>query len=159
MSIAALDPNGTSSPTRDEARTIPADIAAERALIGAGLLDEGAAHVVAGVDPSAWYVEQHREIAAAIATVLDEGGRSDVVTVADAARRAGHTVDAVDLQLMLVEVPSVSSAGPHYAPIVERHARHRRLVELADQLSAAAMEGRDDRLEDIARRISDEVDR
>jgi replicative DNA helicase len=82
----------------------------------------------------------------------------DPLTVADALRCAGrHEIGLEVLHRLFVETPSVSSAG-RYSTIVRRHARHRRLVHAAHDLSAAAMAGDENQIRTAAARIATELE-
>lgn len=127
---------------------VPADPDAERALIGAAFLDRIAAQVAADVPSDAWYVDDHRATADAIRAALAESSeRPDIVLVAHEIRRAGRSYPTVPQLSELANATYSASMAPRYAEIVERHARHRRLIHLADVLSAAAMAGDEQRID------------
>jgi replicative DNA helicase len=126
---------------------IPADVDAERALLGAALFDRGAATIAAGVQPEDWHLADHRHTADAIRSLLTDEQHLDQIIVADRVRLAGeHHPTTAELTVLVNLTPSVSSAQ-RYADIVARHARHRRLIHLADLLTAAAMAGDKDRID------------
>ncbi|MEO6653317.1 MAG: DnaB-like helicase N-terminal domain-containing protein [Ilumatobacteraceae bacterium] len=136
---------------------LPADVYVEAALLGAALLDAKASAIVAELDPYDWYSPTHRTIAVAVVELVRAGHPVDPLTVADGIRHAGHHDIGVEiLHRLFVETPSVSSAG-RYSSIVRRHARGRRLVHAAHELSTAAMTGDEDQIRAAAGRIATEL--
>ena len=137
---------------------MPADVDVEAALLGGSLLNAHAATIVAELNPSDWFAPMHRAIAAAVAELVRAGDPVDPLTVADALRCAGHHEIGLEvLHRLFVETPSVSSAG-RYSSILQRHARHRRLVHAAHELSAAAMTGDEDQIRTAADRSATELE-
>jgi replicative DNA helicase len=137
---------------------VPADVDVEAALLGAALLNAHAATTVAELDPADWFAPMHRAIAVAVAELVRAGEPVDPLTVADALRTAGHHEIGLEfLHRLLVDTPSVSSAD-RYSTIIRRHARHRRLVHAAHDLSAAAMTGDEDQIRTAADRIAAELE-
>lgn len=120
------------------ARRPPHDLAAERALLGAALLDRHAAGVVAALDAGDFYAPVHGHIAAAIAALHRRDEPSDPVTVAAELRTAGLLdveggVPTADLVVLQAGTPSTTRA-PSYAAIVREHAAARRVLAIAGEL-------------------------
>jgi replicative DNA helicase len=141
------DSNGITAP-EDAATTSSTDgisvaVAAGRALLGAALLSPDAASVVIEVDPVSWPTSDLRAIALAVVQTYSSGRPVDPIVLAEQLHRSGANVALEDLtEMMLVDVPAVSLAA-YYAEILARYQRDRQLVELADQLGRAALEGQD----------------
>lgn len=125
----------------------PADFAAEEAVLGAQLLSMPRAFDV-DVDPDDFYKPGHRHIAEAIRDVHGEGRPVDPITVADQLNRVGllDVVGGIEalhcMQNGNGHGPPASNVAQH-AAIVKRHARHRRYIHDAGELSGAAMAGDD----------------
>lgn len=118
--------------------TPPANLEAERALLGALLLNvtrafPQVAEVLADDD---FYLPQHQAVYRAILAARDRGG--DPVLVDEELRRAGHKGVALsDLNDLLAAVPTAENAA-HYARIVRDDAVRRRLIDqLATVMRAA----------------------
>ena len=136
---------------------LPADPDAEASLIGAALINRLAAVVVAGVALGDYFVPRNAIIAGAIRDVVAEAECPDPVLVHDALRSAGHhEIGLADLHELFATTPSVSSA-PRYAAIIRRHARHRRVVHLAHELSGAAMRGQQNEIDRIVAQLVVEI--
>ena len=137
--------------------TLPADPDAEAALIGAALINRPAAVVVAGVALEDYFVQRNATIASAIRDVVAEAETPDPVLVHDALRLAGHhEIGLADLHELFAITPAVSSAR-RYAAIIRRHARHRRVVHLAHELSGAAMRGQQNEIGRIVAQLVVEI--
>jgi DNA-binding transcriptional ArsR family regulator len=128
-------------------RTLPADINAERAVLGSCLLERDAIlevqHLVSQND---FYLEKHAWVYDAIITCLVNKVPPDLVTVADELRRRNRLESiggVVFLTELTDEVPTAVHAE-YYAQIVARCSRQRDLAELSGHILAAAYdEGRD----------------
>ncbi len=134
--VTRVEPfNGRSMTQR---RIAPFDVDAERALIGAGVLNRSAAEHVAAVRLDDWTTSEHRAIATAFRTLLADDVAPDPVLAAD---RSG--VELAAIHDMFANTPAISAA-PHYAEIVTRLGRRRRIVHRASTLSDAALDGKPD---------------
>lgn len=118
----------------------PHDLEAERAALGACLLDDEArADVLRILRPADFYRIGHQEIAAAIVALHDRGVRPDVVLLRDELVRTKR-LDAAGGEEVLHELATVPTAAnaEHYARIVrdragfrEAASRHRRGYQAA----------------------------
>lgn len=122
-------------------RPIPFDIAAERAVLGACLMDREvilAVRNLVAVDD--FYLEQHCFIYQAIINCLVDKVAPDFVTVCGALRRAERfdLVGGAPYLTELVQATPTTAHAAHYARTVSRCARQRRLIELGAEISAAA---------------------
>jgi hypothetical protein len=128
-------------------RDLPADEDAEAAVLGAMLLGPSVGiDVIAtvnglGLRPGDFYVPRHQHVAAAVAAVHDRGDRVDPVLVLDELRHRGllDAVGGIDtLRSFENATPSVTNVDKH-AAVVLAHARRRRVIHLAGDLSTAAL--------------------
>lgn len=113
--------------------TVPQDLDAERALLGAMLLSPDAVEVaVSRVEPGDLASPMHAAIFRAIAALWGDGRRADVVSVVDRMRAdgGGDYADAAALVGLQADTPSVANTGT-YAEIVVRHAAATRLQRIA----------------------------
>lgn len=103
---------------------------AERATLGACLLDPAAAATVAGIISSgSFYPEKHRLIYGALQQLTDAGQPCDIITAGDALQRSGdleRVGGMAYLSELLDACPATSTAG-HYAQAVAEAARLRAL--------------------------------
>lgn len=128
-------------PTGHLQRVPPHDSQTEQHLLGAALLNSDAASVVAGLDPSDFYVPSHAHIAAAIRELVDDQTPVDAGTVAALLRHQGQldgitgegTQGGAYLIHLMSVCPSTGSA-PNYAAWVERYSQQRRVLGLAGNL-------------------------
>lgn len=123
-------------------REVRAELAreAERALLGAALLDRNAAVVLAEVDDRDWVVPDHAAIAQAVRKVTAAEACADVVLVAAELARQRPDVDLAALRELFAETPTISNAAK-YADLVKYEARLRRLAHAGAQLAEAAAAG------------------
>lgn len=135
-------------------RPVPFDLAAERAVLGACLLDREVIIGVRGLVASAdFYLEKHAQIYDACLGCFDDKVPPDLVTVANRLK-AREQLDQVGGLLALGELQDaapVSAHAPHYARIVAKTARQRRYIEHFAQLAADAYDRDPDELEEEAR--------
>lgn len=118
----------------------PHDVEAERALLSAAMLDQAAAEQAAAVPTDAWWHPAHQAIAGAVAALVAAGDPTDAVTVADRLARDG-LLDRVGGHEGLVDLAAAGgapSAARHYAGIITRHARLRRIIAAATEAAEAA---------------------
>ena len=123
----------------------PHSIEAERAVLGAVLIDANAWPAVSHLTAADFYRGAHRAIYAALAELDEAGEPMDAVTVAGTLDRAGTLDDAGGLAF-LVELadntPSAANAGA-YADRVRELADRRTAMTLAMAVHTAARTGRD----------------
>lgn len=129
--------NATARPPEDEiaAEIPPHDLAAERAALGACLLDAEACTTVFRIlRPADFYRNGHQEIAAGLVALVDRGVRPDVVLLRDELVRAKR-LDAAGgedaLQDLATAFPTAANAD-HYARIVREMARRRSAIYVAE---------------------------
>lgn len=119
---------------------LPANIEAERAVLGSILLDRDAIIAVPWLSPSAFYAAPHRLVFEAMRDCERQRIPPDMLTVMEAMRRR-NTLDRVGGVAFLTEL---SNAVPwavhieHYARVVERAARRRQLIAATAELARLA---------------------
>jgi hypothetical protein len=124
---------------------MPYSIDAERSVLGAILLDNGALPRARGFirDPGDFYRDPHRRIFGAMGILAERGTATDLVTLTEELTRSGE-LDEVGgpafVASLLDGVPH-SSNVEHYARIVGEKAIHRRLIELGNNMIEAAFDG------------------
>jgi hypothetical protein len=115
----------------------PHDNEAEKAVLGACLLDEDApAECVARLSPSDFYGLAHQMIFAAIQAIHQAGGKVDLVTVAGLLRERGQLDDAGGVAYLKILTGGDwrFAASRQHVEIIARHARTRRRMEAAKVL-------------------------
>ncbi len=121
------------------ARSVPADVLAERAVLGAILLERDAILAISDtLQADDFYLEKHALIYQAMLACLAQRVPPDLTTVAAALRRS-EQLDLVGgftlLGELLAEVPTAVHVT-YYATIVTRAATLRRLIEAGGQITA-----------------------
>lgn len=124
-------------PGADGGRTPPASLEAERALLGALLLDPGTLNtVLEHVKEEDFYRESHRHIFGAICALFERNEPFDPIALSDELRRAG-TFDSIGgtayISALLDAVPAMSSIE-HYARMVAEKATSRRMIWAASEI-------------------------
>ena len=124
--------------------SIPSDLEAERAVLGAMMLAPGAVADCLEILAARDFVRgAHQEVFAAIAAVSGAGGTADPITV-KAQLEARGTLPKVGgapyLHTLIAAVPSAAMAG-WYAKRVRDCAVRWRLAQAADAIKAAALRG------------------
>ena len=125
-------------------RRPPCNLDAERAILGAALLDREAVGLAREVlDGSEYYLKEHRLIFAAMLELYEGDQAIDPITVGDRLRKAG-TLDAAggldyvtDLQAMVATAANVT----YHAGIVREKAVLRDLIAAAGETVTDAMAG------------------
>src|SRR5499427_1569735 len=125
---------------RDQAvdKTVPSNVEAERAVLGALLIDSEAIGSIANfLKPEDFYRERHRATYAARFDLYERREPGDFVTLVDELRRRGQ-LDAVGGSSYLAELVNDVPTAVHveyYAHIVERCAIMRRLIDAAGKIA------------------------
>ena len=124
-------------------RVPPHNLDAERAVIGAMMLDNVALGDVLSVlsfDGRDFYHTWHREIFLAVADIIDKGVVADLITVCEALRSSG-VLDKVGGPVYVAGIidDAISAANVrHYAKIVKGMAIKRAIIAEASRLIEAA---------------------
>jgi replicative DNA helicase len=122
----------------------PQDIHAERALLGAIILDNSIFHEVAShIECADFYKSEHQTIAQTIWRMLDAGVAVDAQTLTSELRRHGklEEVGGDHYLARLIESTPHASNAIHYATTVHESALKRRLIEVSIQIQLAAYLG------------------
>lgn len=140
-----------------EERSVPFDINAERAVLSSCLLEREAIIVVRNlVASSDFYLEKHGLVYDAMLDCLADRVPPDPVTVGDRLRARGvqELVGGASFLLDLLGEMSTAVHVAHYAHIVAKAARSRRLIEHFGQAMARAyMNQPDEALQEAAQRL------
>ncbi|MFI5166588.1 MAG: replicative DNA helicase [Thermoanaerobaculales bacterium] len=118
---------------------VPASPSAERAVLGAVLVDANCFYrVVDVIGPDDFYTEVHRRIFLAFSAIAAANRDIDLVTVTDQLQRDGTLVDvggAGYVSSLADELPDPSNVE-HYATIVREHALKRHLMRISQEMMA-----------------------
>jgi replicative DNA helicase len=148
------------SPLEVPARIPPHNLDAERAVLGAVLLEgrETLPRVIEVLKPSDFYTDAHRVIYGSMLTLFDRGEPVDVLTLTEELRRGDRLefVGGPAALALLVEQGSISAYLSSYTSIVRDRAVLRELIQTSSQIIAQAFEAKDDvqtLVDDAERRI------
>lgn len=128
-------------------KTIPANVEAERSVLGALLIDsEAISEIASFLKPEDFYREPHRFVYAARLDLYERREPGDLVTLVDELRRRNQ-LDAVGgvsyLTELVNDVPTTAHVE-YYAHIVERAAIMRRLIGSAGRIAGIGYENPSD---------------
>ena len=138
-------------------RHLPHSLDAERAVLGAMLLDASATYIVGSVlKGEDFFREAHQAIYRAIVAVVERGVEADVLTVKNELQKRGELDDVggpVYLAALGNGLPRATNVE-YYARIVREKATLRAIIKTAETMKAAAYEASDDATEiiDVAER-------
>lgn len=125
------------------ARTLPHNLDAERAVLGAILIDNAGYDTIAGwLDAKQFFRDAHRKIFAALGTVIGKGQDADLVALKEELTRVGLLEDVGGQAYIASLVDGVprSTNVKYYAGIVREKAALRRLVKIGSTLVDRAYE-------------------
>lgn len=124
-----------------EPKSIPNNIEAERAVLGALLVDPEQFPVVnALLRPNNFYRERHGWLYEAIANLYNAGQPLEYIMVVDELRRMGRLdeIGGAAYVTDLVNMTATAMFAEHYAEIVLRTSRLRKLIATAGDIAEAA---------------------
>ncbi len=128
-------------------RHVPYDLAAERAVLGAVLLERDAILVVSDqIQPADFYLEKHGQVYEAMLSCLARRVPPDMATVASELR-CHERLDRVGGLSFLGEIATEVPTAVHveyYAQVVVRTATMRRLIEAGGRITALGYDERDE---------------
>ena len=139
---------------------LPHNLEAEKAILGALLIQPDASAALATLDPNDFFRDAHRCIVTAMAQIVERGDTVDPLTLKDALAQTGHLESIggpVYIGALMDGVPR-SSNIEQYAKIVKRLATRRALIYAANNISTAAYKGDGD-LGSIVARASRSLER
>lgn len=128
-------------------KQLPANLEAERATLGALLIERDAIIAVASwLAPDHFYLEKHRWIYEAVLQCYNRRVPPDLQTVTDELRRYERLVEVGDLPFLVDLSNSVPTAYhvEYYGRIVERTAVLRRLIQAGGKIAALGFDETDD---------------
>ena len=133
-------------------RIPPQSLEAERAALGAMLIERDAAEMAADLlVPEDFYREAHRRVFEAMRDLLARHEPVDLVTLGNTLRGRNQLEEiggTLYLSQCMAQVPTAAGIG-HYAGIIRAKALQRRLIQAADTIMVAAYQGDRD-LNDLA---------
>jgi replicative DNA helicase len=148
------------SPLEIPSRIPPHNLDAERAVLGAVLLEgrEALPRVIEILRPTDFYTESHRAIFTTMQVLFDRGAPVDLITLGEELRRAGQLefVGGPAALALLVEQASIASHLGAYSHIVRDMAVLRELIQTSTQIITQAYEAKEDvqgLVDDAERRI------
>jgi len=148
------------SPLEIPSRIPPHNLDAERAVLGAVLLEgrEALPRVIEILRPTDFYTESHRAIFTTMQTLFDRGAPVDLITLGEELRRADQIefVGGPAALALLVEQASIASHLTAYSHIVRDMAVLRELIQTSTQIITQAYEAKEDvqgLVDDAERRI------
>src|SRR5438874_579091 len=148
------------SPLEFPARIPPHNLDAERAVLGAILLEgrETLPRVIEVLRPSDFYTEAHRAAYGTMLRLFDRGEPVDLITLSEELRRTDQLefVGGAAALALLVEQASIAAHLIAYAQIVRDMAVLRELIQTSTQIIGQAFEAKEDvqaLVDDAERRI------
>jgi replicative DNA helicase len=127
-------------------RPLPSNVAAEKALLGAILLDNRLLESAGALEPDDFSLDSHRLIWSHITAMVECGEAADPVTLVEEMRTA-QTLDKVG-ELPVAYITSLSEDTIRYRPAVKDWARivkakhlQRRLIALCSEATEKCYEG------------------
>jgi len=134
----AIPSNGVDGGSRGSGRSLPSNLGAEEALLGAMLLSRDAiAAAIEVVRAADFYRPAHGHVFDAITTLYAAGEPADPITVAEELRRAG-LLDSLggegEIVRLQANAPAVSNAT-RYAGIIEELALLRKMITTAGEIA------------------------
>jgi replicative DNA helicase len=136
------------SPLELPSRIPPHNLDAERAVLGAVLLEgrEALPRVVEMLRPSDFYTEAHRAIYQAMLTLFDRGAPVDSLTLSEELRRSDQIqfVGGPAAIALLMEEASIAAHLGSYTSIVRDMAVLRELIQTSTQIITQAFEAKDE---------------
>ena len=136
------------SPLEVPTRIPPHNLDAERAVLGAVLLEgrEALPRVVEVLRPSDFYTEAHRAIYQAMLTLFDRGAPVDSLTLSEELRRTDqlHFVGGPAAIALLMEEASIAAHLASYTAIVRDMAVLRELIQTSTHIIGQAFDAKED---------------
>jgi replicative DNA helicase len=136
------------SPLEIPSRIPPHNLDAERAVLGAVLLEgrDALPRVIEILRVTDFYTESHRAIFAIMQVLFDRGAPVDLITLGEELRRAGQLefVGGPAALALLVEQASIASHLGAYAHIVRDMAVLRELIQTSTQIITQAYDAKED---------------
>ena len=133
---------------------LPAADDIERAILGSCLLDQkhvDSARVL--LRPADFHLDSHRRIFSAISSLDDADGKVDLITVTEALNRRKELngIGGVSYLAGLTEGLPRRPSIEDYVAIVKEKSKRRKLIQMAEQITAGAMDVADNSLSIVSR--------
>lgn len=128
-------------------RLPPNNIDAENGVLGSMMLDETALHIgLSMLEPSDFYREYNAQLFEALQALADRNELCDAITLTNEMRSRGN----LDTEYILNVVESVPTAAnvEHYARIVKRMSKLRKIIAMCTEIISAAYNEQDN-VEDL----------
>ena len=125
------------------ARTLPSSLEAEKAVLGAMLLDEEAMAAADALTPQDFHHDRHQILFEVLRDLHRSGEPPDPVVVRDALKRAGKLEEmggAEYLKELLSDGSPAAASIDHHIQIVRRCAQQRWLIRVARELESHAFQ-------------------
>jgi DNA-binding Lrp family transcriptional regulator len=121
-------------------RSLPADINAERAVLGSCLLEPDAILAIGWLKPGAFYLQKHEHIFKSVLACVDQGIPPDMTTVYARLRQSGQLEQVGGIGYLGELAAGVPTAVyvEYYARIIEEAAVRRRIIQASGQIAALA---------------------
>lgn len=122
-----------------EPRTPPHDMEAEKSVLGAIMLSQGALiEIIEILKPEDFYKPTHGKIYATVISLFSSGESVDEITVADKLHSKGELETVGDRAYIhsLIETVPTSANALIYASIVKRHSVLRQIIDAGAKISA-----------------------
>ena len=107
---------------------------AEQAVLGGLLINNDAYDNIGSLAPEDFYIGSHQQIFKAMQGLIEAGKSVDIITLSEHVR---EVCDIAYLDKLETNTPSAANSG-HYAGIVRRESKRRRVMALASDLAAGA---------------------
>jgi replicative DNA helicase len=128
-------------PAQPKDRIPPHNDDAERAVIGAMLIDEHAVSLVQQfIRPEDFYSPRHRRIYEAVLSLFNRGARPDLLTLSEELERSGKLEESggIDYVASLTHAVPSSANAEYYAQIVQNCSLRRLLIQVSGEAGARA---------------------
>jgi replicative DNA helicase len=136
-------------------RQEPQDIAAEKSIIGAMLIDKDTiGDVMRILQPSDFFNEQNHDI---YGTIIDMYNKNEVVDIVTVSNRMNAPQLVTQLSDLAVSIPTVANAK-HYAGIVKGKSIRRQVIKAAMEVIDASYEGHYESLTDYRNDVLAKMD-
>lgn len=136
-------------------REFPHNLDAERAVIGAVLIENNIPDTLSDLEPPHFYREGHRKIWAAMKELSSDGTRIDIILLSEALESTGDLKLAGGVAYLssVTDAVPITTNAPRYAEIIIEKARLRRVLEKAADLTEAILE--ESSSEDLAEEVEE----
>jgi replicative DNA helicase len=121
----------------EKVKVPPHDLAAEKSVLGAILIDSSAINLVAEfLKPNHFYLPENQTIFASMLTLFEKQQPIDIVTLQDQLKKEGNLkkIGGPSYLSELIDTVPSSAYIEHYAQIVKNHYVKRKIIELSSRM-------------------------